>query len=69
MPPNPKQQLRIDDAPASWRPLLTKLYSRRGTPSVAIWFRCLDCKGYDHPAIEACNLDTCPLWHYRPLRG
>lgn len=67
MTPNAQQQQRIDDAPESWRRILTKVYTRRATPSAAIWLRCLECKAYDRPAIEACNLDTCPLWNYRPF--
>ena len=46
----------------------TRTETRDLTARTAIKFNCLDCAGGYSKDVRECNINTCPLWIFRPYQ-
>jgi hypothetical protein len=64
--PTQDQTNEIDNAPESYKKILTEAYSGRSMAS-AVKAMCRQCNGYEQAArrTRECHIETCPLWRFR----
>ena len=52
----------------SKRGIVKDSYTKVAPRSRAIKSKCLDCSNYVMEEVANCNIDSCPLWNYRPYQ-
>jgi hypothetical protein len=63
-----KQAKRLAAMPVSLRTLFARAYAKNCSPRAAIKAFCIECQGYDRPAVTSCTAYACPLWRFRPFQ-
>jgi hypothetical protein len=62
-----RQRERLAGIPADYRRVTESAYLG-GSRTDAVKAKCLDCSNWTRKEITLCQVDTCPLWPYRPYQ-
>jgi hypothetical protein len=49
--------------------LFRKVYHGQASPRQCIKAFCLECNGWEEPAIRDCTATACPIWRLRPYQA
>lgn len=63
-----KRAGRLATTPQSAKGHFVAALSGKCSPRRAIKAFCLECNGFDRPAITDCTGFACPLWNFRPFQ-